>query len=141
MSNGELKKQQIRLSKCSLEQHKVAIEYNLSHGKNMNNRIQALSYPSRAILSKWLAEDRPKGKRYCKHGAPEVYLMQEQREQREQTTIDMCTRSGSTKEIADKCHRGQWLRSYDYTDICNDIFDIVMDGDMFKAILKFIKYS
>ncbi len=28
-----------------------------------------------------------------------------------------------------------------YTEICNGIFEIVIDGDMFKAILKFKKYS
>lgn len=28
-----------------------------------------------------------------------------------------------------------------YTEICNGKFDIVLDGDMFKAILKFRKYS
>ena len=27
-----------------------------------------------------------------------------------------------------------------YTEICNGTFDIVFDGDMFKAILKFKKY-
>lgn len=27
-----------------------------------------------------------------------------------------------------------------YTEICNGTFDIVVDGDMFKAILKFKKY-
>ena len=28
-----------------------------------------------------------------------------------------------------------------YTEICNGIFEIVLDGDMFKAILRFRKYS
>ena len=28
-----------------------------------------------------------------------------------------------------------------YTEICNGKFDIVLDGDMSKAILKFRKYS
>ena len=28
-----------------------------------------------------------------------------------------------------------------YTEICNGAFEIVVDGDMFKAILKFRKYS
>ena len=28
-----------------------------------------------------------------------------------------------------------------YTEICNGIFEIIVDGDMFKAILKFKKYS
>lgn len=28
-----------------------------------------------------------------------------------------------------------------YTEICNGKFEVVIDGDMFKAILKFRKYS
>ena len=28
-----------------------------------------------------------------------------------------------------------------YTEICNGAFEIVVDGDMFKVILKFRKYS
>ena len=28
-----------------------------------------------------------------------------------------------------------------YTEICNGTFDVVLDGDMFKAILKFRKYA
>ena len=28
-----------------------------------------------------------------------------------------------------------------YTEICNGTFEIVADGDLFKAILKFRKYS
>ena len=28
-----------------------------------------------------------------------------------------------------------------YTEICNGMFEVVIDGDMFKAILKFKKYS
>ena len=63
--------------------------------------VHALGYPGRATLSAWLAEDCPEEKRYCKYGAPEVYLTQEQREQ---TAIDMCTRTGSAQEIADKYH-------------------------------------
>ena len=101
MGNGELKKQRKRSSKYSPEQRKAAVEYYLSHGKNMNQTIQALGYPGRPTLSAWLAEDCPEEKRYCKHGAPEVYLTQEQREQ---AAIDMCTRTGSAQEIADKYH-------------------------------------
>ena len=28
-----------------------------------------------------------------------------------------------------------------YTEICNGKFDVIIDGDMLKAILKFKKYS
>lgn len=72
MRNGEFKRQRIRSSKYSPKQRKATVEYYLSHGKNMNQTIQALGYPGRATLSAWLAEDCPDEKRYCKHGAPEV---------------------------------------------------------------------
>lgn len=55
MSNGKLKKQRIRSSKYSPKQRRAAVEYYLSHGKNMNQTIQALGYPGRVTLSAWLA--------------------------------------------------------------------------------------
>lgn len=101
MKNGELKKQRISSSKYSPEQRREAIEYYLTHGKNMSKTIQALGYPGRSTLSEWLSEDCPEEKRYCKHGTPEVYLTQEQREQ---AALDLCTRTGSAQEVADNYH-------------------------------------
>lgn len=99
--SGELKKQLTRASKYSAAQRKAAVEYYLSHGKNMSKTIQFLGYPGRATLSAWLAEDCPEEKCCCNSGTPEVYLTQEQREQ---VAIDMCTRTETAQEIADQYH-------------------------------------
>ena len=101
MSTGELKKQSSRKPKFSPEQRRIAVEYYLSHGRNLKKTIQVLGYPGRATLSGWISEDCPDEKRYCKYSTPEVYLSQEQREQ---VAIDLCTRTGTAQEIADKYH-------------------------------------
>lgn len=57
-----------------------------------------------------------------------------------------------TEEITGRFVRGDESRSAEgnglglaiaksYTEVCNGTFDIVVDGDMFKAIMKFGKYS
>lgn len=58
----------------------------------------------------------------------------------------------NVEEITQRFVRGDESRSADgnglglaiaksYTEICNGVFEIVVDGDMFKAIMKFKKYS
>lgn len=58
----------------------------------------------------------------------------------------------SAEEITGRFVRGDESRTQEgnglglaiaksYTEICNGIFNIVLDGDMFKAILKFKKYN
>ncbi len=98
VNNGDLKKSVSHKPKYSTKQRNAAVEFYLTHGKNMNLTIHVLGYPGRATLSQWLSEDCPKEKRVCNSGTPTVYLSQEQREQ---AAIDMCTRTGSAQEIAD----------------------------------------
>ena len=99
ISEGTLKEKITRKPKYTEEQRAAAIEFYLSHGKNMNLTIHVLGYPGRATLSQWISEDCPEEKRTCNSGAPKVYLSQEQREH---AAIDMCTRTESAQEIADR---------------------------------------
>ena len=99
ISEGTLKEKITRKPKYTEEQRAAAVEFYLSHGKNMNLTIHVLGYPGRATLSQWLSEDCPEEKRTCKSGTPTVYLSQEQREQ---AAIDMCTRTESAQEVADR---------------------------------------
>ena len=99
VSNGDLKKSVSREPKYSAEQRATAVEFYLAHGKNMNLTIHFLGYPGRATLSQWLSEDCPEEKRVCNSGTATVYLSQEQREQ---VAIEMCTRTESAREIADR---------------------------------------
>ena len=74
-NDGDLRKQRIQVSKFTPEQRKTAVDYYLTHGMNMNKTIKALGYPGRATLSRWLSEDCPDKKRYCKYGAPKVICL------------------------------------------------------------------
>ena len=96
---GRLKKKVFRTPKFTEAQRKAAVQHYLTHGKNMSFTIQELGYPGRSTLSHWLSEDCPEEKRTCKISAPTVYLSQEQREQ---AAIDMCTRTESAQEVADR---------------------------------------
>ena len=100
-STGNLKKTRPKASKYSADQRYAAVSYYLAHGKNMSKTIKALGYPGRSTLSMWLQEDSPAEKRYCKSSRPKVYLTQKQREQ---VAIELCVRTGSAQEIADKYH-------------------------------------
>lgn len=100
-STGNLKKTRPKASKYSADQRYAAVSYYLAHGKNMSKTIKALGYPGRSTLSMWLQEDSPAEKRYCKSSRPKVYLTQKQREQ---VAIELCIRTGSAQEIADKYH-------------------------------------
>lgn len=99
ISTGDLKKSVTHKPKFSAEQRAAAIEFYLNHGKNMNLTIHVLGYPGRATLGRWLSEDCPDKKRACKSGTATVYLSQEQREQ---VAIEMCSRTETAQEIADK---------------------------------------
>ncbi len=101
IEKGDLKNRSSRKPKYTDEQRKEAVEYYCSHGKNLNLTVQILGYPSRATLSQWLSEDCPEEKRACKSGIPTEYLTQEQREQ---AAIDMCSRTGSAQEVANRYH-------------------------------------
>ena len=74
ISDGSLKEKITRRPKYTEEQRAAAMEFYLSHGKNMNLTIHVLGYPGRATLSQWLSEDCPEEKRTCKSGTPTVYL-------------------------------------------------------------------
>ena len=100
-STGNLKKTRPRTLKYSNDQRNAAVSYYLEHGKNMNKTIKALGYPGRSTLSMWLQEDIPAEKRYCKSSPPKIYLT---KKQREQAAIELCARTGSAQEIADKYH-------------------------------------
>lgn len=96
---GDLKKAKKGTQWYSPEQRKQAVRYYLEHGKNIHRTVLALGYPHRETLAQWIQEDCPAEKRYCKHGTPEVYLTEEQKEQ---VAIELCVRSETAREIADK---------------------------------------
>ena len=99
ISEGTLKEKITRKPKYTEEQKASAVEFYLSHDNNMTLTIHVLGYPGRATLSQWISEDCPEEKHTCNSGTPKVYISQEQREH---AAIDMCIRTESAQEIADR---------------------------------------
>jgi putative transposase len=83
-----------RSPKYSHEQKKAAVEHYLEHGRNLSRTVRALGYPSREMLRSWCDELAP-GTRKKRVGG-----LQYTREQKKEAVIALCTRTGSTKDIA-----------------------------------------
>lgn len=81
------------------EEKQVAIDYFMEHGMNISRTCKKLGYPGRMLLAKWIYEAHPELKTSCSKHTPLVHLGQEQKEA---AVLDLCSRSGSAEEIADK---------------------------------------
>lgn len=97
--DGDLHERYTRAQKFTQEQRTEAEEHYYQHGRCISRTIQALGYPSRALLKQWLSEDHPEDFQHCSSDKPRVYLTQEQKAEAVQ---DLCTRTGSARSVADK---------------------------------------
>ena len=93
--SGLIRAQNARYLKYTLEQKNLAVEYYLTHGRNLSKTVRALGYPSRILLAQWCKELAPEA------GKKRVSRVQYTQEQKIAGIIAMETRSGSAKEIAD----------------------------------------
>lgn len=98
-ANGDLHQDQVNDRRYTQEQRETAVTHYLEHGKCLNRTVRALGYPSRNLLSEWVSEDVPEFNRPCRKGGSSVHLSQSQKEQ---AVIDLCTRTGSAREVAEK---------------------------------------
>lgn len=94
---GELHSVSIRKPKYTYEQKKYAVDYYISHGKNLDKTIKNIGYPCRTILNTWIQEIAPHEKRHCSSGGHALYST---REKREAAVIALCTRDGSANQVA-----------------------------------------
>ena len=85
--------------KYSKEERVAAVRYYIENGQNIKKTIRELGYPSRQALRIWLKEELPDSYHSCQRDITHVYLSQSQKEQ---AVIDLCSRSMSAKEIAEK---------------------------------------
>ena len=85
-----------RPSKYSLKQKKIAVDHFLEHGRNITRTIRMLGYPSRETLRDWCEELTPWTRKKRVSG------VQYSQEQKKEAVIDLCTRTNSAKDIADK---------------------------------------
>ena len=99
IANGDLHQDKNDDRIYTQEQRDAAVTHYLEHGKCLNRTVRAMGYPSRNLLSKWVSEDAPAYKRPCNKCSSSIHLSQSQKEQ---AVIDLCTRTVSAREVAEK---------------------------------------
>ena len=91
--------EQRRTPKYSESQRKIAVEYYLSHGKNVLRTCKKLGYSSHTLLTKWILEDVPEENHNCRKSSP---LVQYTQYEKEQAVIHMCTCPAPVQQMADE---------------------------------------
>jgi putative transposase len=92
--SGILPDRYSRCPKYSLEQIGTAVEHYLEHGRNLSRTIRALGYPCRKTLRDWCEDLAPETRK------KRVRAIQYTQEQKRECVIELCTRSGSAKDVA-----------------------------------------
>ena len=77
----------------------MALQYYWEHGQSIACTIKHLGYPSATTFKHWLNEAYPDRTRHCISGGAMIEYPQEKKEQ---AVIDLCSRAGSAKEIANQ---------------------------------------
>lgn len=86
-----------KTSKYTLKERKRAVAYFLKYRKSLRRTCRELGYPSYTLLAKWIVEDVPAEKQYCKRSSS---LIKYTEEQKKDIVIKMCTTASSVQEIA-----------------------------------------
>lgn len=100
-STGDLhkKSRRERKSKFSDEQKQAALQFYQEHGCSIALTINTLGYPGESTFKRWLNEAFPNRKKHCISGGAVIKCSQEKKEQ---AVIDLCSRSGSAAEVAQR---------------------------------------
>lgn len=100
-STGDLHKNshRERKSKFSDEQKQAALQFYQEHGCSITLTINTLGYPGESTLKRWLNEAFPNRKKHCIAGGAVIKCSQEKKEQ---AAIDLCSRSESAAEVAQR---------------------------------------
>ena len=85
--------------KYSVEQKQVAVAHYFDHDRCIASTIKALGYPCRDLLTRWIDELHPEVRQRIVGRAPNV---QHPMELKNAAVIELCTRTTSAQEIADK---------------------------------------
>jgi putative transposase len=56
---GQLHRRRTQRKKYSEDQKRTAVDYYLTHGRNVSRTVKKLGYPSRTTLTSWLEERVP----------------------------------------------------------------------------------
>lgn len=95
ISNGSLHTKVVHKARYTNEQKKKAVDYYISHGKNIQLTIRNLGYPCSTVLNQWINELAPDEKRNCASGGNTIRYS---REVKEAAVLALCTRTSSAKE-------------------------------------------
>jgi transposase InsO family protein/transposase-like protein len=96
--SNSLHREKPRYSKYTEEQKAHAVRYYMEHGKNIQQTVKALGYPSRPLLAAWIEEKEPlEAERRCAVTKSYVRCTQEQRER---AVLESCRGELTIKEIA-----------------------------------------
>ena len=98
-SEGELHEKYNKKYKYVDEDKHKAVNYYLEHGKCISRTCKKLGYPCRTLLQEWIDELAPDQKKSCKKPVSSVKLSLEEKKQ---AVVDLCSRSGSANEVAEK---------------------------------------
>jgi len=88
-------------SKYSEEEKQAAVDYYVQHARNLRRSISVLGYPNRDTLRQWLDEALPdrRGLHSKRRVQPNAEFTLEQKQA---AVLDLGTRDGSAREVADK---------------------------------------
>ena len=97
ISIGTLHTSAIHKDKYSSVQKEAAVNYYISHGKNVQLTIRKLGYPCSTVLRQWIKEFAPEEKTNCTSGGNTIRYP---REVKEAAVLALCTRTTSAKDVA-----------------------------------------
>lgn len=96
---GDLHREFKRREIFTPEEKEAAIRHYLEHGRCVTRTVRALGYPSRKTLSDWIDEAGIERKQHC---FSKKSLVQWPKEIKEQAVVDLCSRDGSAREVAEE---------------------------------------
>lgn len=88
-----------RKSRYSYQQRKRAVNFYLTHGKNISYTVRTLGYPCRSLLSEWICEDVKNHKSSILKGKN---LVQYSQEEKQLAALEVAIRDDSVKKISKK---------------------------------------
>ena len=97
-SNGDLHENAVHREKFSSQQKQEALNFYMEHGCSIKYTVESLGYPSKSTFKRWLNDAIPNREKYCVSGGA---MIECPKEKKEQAVIDLCSRSGSAKEVAE----------------------------------------
>lgn len=92
---------QDHVMKYSKEQKQAAVDYYLEHKRGLRWTVQALGYPKRESLRKWVNEATPDRHRLLT-GRSLQGKVEFTRERKEAAIVELCSRDGPVREVAEK---------------------------------------